>query len=147
MPLSMRCVSCQAKAVPKTYAPSSLSLETSIWAVAIVVGLVAGLLSTTRASSAPPGTSEVESRMLSSLSGVSPVEAEEAEPIPTAEITSANIVVEIAAWFSGISFRFLATAWWAIIIPVMFSVWRQFAKYEGCRRCGSQELVPIPPPT
>lgn len=149
MPLSMRCANCQAKAVPKTYAPSTLTLETTIWAVAIVVGLVAGLLSTTRATSAPPGTGEMENRMLSSLSGITRVEAVEsaAEAAPTAEITSANIVVEIAAWLSRISLRFLATAWWAVVIPVMFSLWRQFAKYQGCRRCGSRELVPIPPPT
>jgi hypothetical protein len=147
MPLSMRCVSCQAKAVPKTYAPSTLSLETTIWVVAIVVGLAAGVVSTTRNSSTPPVTDVVESRMLASLSGVSRVETEEAEPAPTANISSANIVVESAAWFSRISLRFLATAWWAVIIPVLFSLWRQFAKYEGCRRCGSRELVSIPPPT
>ena len=146
MPVSMRCVSCEAKAVPKTYAPSTLSLEASVWAVAIVVGLVAGLLSTSRGSSVPPGTRDVENRMLSSLSGVPPAEMAEEEAAPTASITSTNMVVEIAAWFSGLSFRFLATAWWAVIIPVLFSLWRQFAKYEGCRRCRSRELVAIPPP-
>ena len=146
MPLSMRCLSCQAKTVPKSYARSTLSLEVSIWSVAILVGLVAGLLSTTKASSAPPVTSEMENIVLSSLSGVAPAELEEAEPAPIANITSTNKVVEIATWFSGVSFRFLATAWWAVVIPVLFSLWRQFAKYKGCRRCRSRELVPIPPP-
>lgn len=145
MPLSMRCVSCQAKAVPKTYPRSTLSLEVSIWAVSIVVGLVAGLLSTAKASSAPPVTFELESLMLSSLSGISPVETEEQESAPTANITTTNVVVEVAAWFSKLSFRFLATAWWAVIIPVIFSLWRQFSKYEGCRQCRSRELVPIEP--
>ena len=140
---SMLCPACNTRAVPKTYTPSSLPVELTVWVASILVGLVAGLRSALFSSSVAP-TAEVQSLMLSSLTTSSVAEAS-ADSVTTTAYNSSNLVLEIASWFSDVSFEFVTGFWWALVVPVLFSLWRQSAKYKGCRGCGSRELVPIEP--
>ena len=80
--------------------------------------------------------------MLSSVSGSLVAE----NPVEVATETVYNtdrFLFEISAWLSDVSLGFIQTFWWALIIPVLFSLWRQFSNYQGCRACGSKELTPL----
>lgn len=139
---SMRCSTCQKSGVPKTYVRSSLAVEVTLWLVGIGMGLTAGVWRAIGTSSPRALTTEVQEIALSSVSGSFVA----ANPVEVATETAYNtdrILFEITAWVSDVSFGFIKTFWWALIIPVLFSLWRQFSKYQGCRACGSKELTPI----
>ena len=138
---SMHCCACQKNGVPKTRVRSSLAVEVTLWLVCIGVGLTAGGRAIVT-SSPHTLTTEVQEIALSSVSG----SLVAANPVEVATETAYNtdgILFEITAWFSDASFGFIKAFWWALIIPVLFSLWRQFSKYQGCRECGSKELTPI----
>ncbi len=139
---SMRCSTCQKSGVPKTYVRSSLAVEVTLWLVGIGMGLTAGAWRAIGTSSPRALTTEVQEIVLSSVSGSFAA----ANPVEVATETAYNtdrILFEITAWVSDVSFGFIKTFWWAMVIPVLFSLWRQFSKYQGCRACGSKELMPI----
>jgi hypothetical protein len=138
---SMHCSGCEHNDVPKTYARSSLAAEVTLWLCGIGVGLVSGAYRALVSPSHPVPTEEVQERMLATVSQSFAV----ADPAAATETVynTDNIIFELTAWFSDVSFGFVRTFWWALLIPVVFSLWRQFSKYEGCRRCGSRHLAPI----
>ena len=138
---SMHCCACQKNGVPKTRVRSSLAVEVTLWLVCIGVGLTAGGRAIVT-SSPHTLTTEVQEIALSSVSGSFVA----ANPVEVATETAYNtdrILFEATAWISDASFSFIKTFWWALIIPALFSLWRQFSKYPGCRVCGSKELTPI----
>ncbi len=139
---SMRCSACQKNGVPKTRVRSSLAVEVTLWLVGIGMGLTAAGWRAISNSSHRALATEVQEIMLSSVSG-SFVAANPVEVATEAAYNTDNILFEITAWLSDVSFGFIQTFWWALIIPVLFSLWRQFSKYQGCRACGSKELAPI----
>ncbi len=139
---SMRCSTCQKSGVPKTCVRSSLAVEVTVWLVGIGMGLTAGGWRAIVTSSPQALTTEVQEIVLSSVSGSFVA----ANPVEVATETANNtdrVLFEMTAWLSDVSFGFIKTFWWALIIPVLFSLWRQFSKYQGCRACGSKELTPI----
>ena len=138
---SMHCCACQKNGVPKTRVRSSLAVEVTLWLVCIGVGLTAGGRAIVT-SSPHTLTTEVQEIALSSVSG----SLVAANPVEVATETAYNtdgILFEATAWISDVSFSFIRAFWWALIIPGLFSLWRQFSKYPGCRACGSKELTPI----
>ena len=138
---SMHCCACQKNGVPKTRVRSSLAVEVTLWLVCIGVGLTAGGRAIVT-SSPHTLTTEVQEIALSSVSG----SLVAANPVEVATETAYNtdgILFEATAWISDVSFSFIRAFWWALIIPGLFSLWRQFSKYPGCRVCGSKELTPI----
>ncbi|MCH7684668.1 MAG: hypothetical protein IIB35_13300 [Gemmatimonadetes bacterium] len=138
---SMHCCACQKNGVPKTRVRSSLAVEVTLWLVCIGVGLTAGGRAIVT-SSPHTLTTEVQEIALSSVSG----SLVAANPVEVATETAYNtdgILFEATAWISDVSFSFIRAFWWTLIIPGLFSLWRQFSKYPGCRVCGSKELTPI----
>ncbi len=138
---SMRCSTCQKSGVPKTCVRSSLAVEVTLWLVCIGMGLTAGGRAIVT-SSPPTLTTEVQEIALSSVSE-SLVAANPGEVATETAYNTDRILFETTAWLSDVSFGLIKTFWWALIIPVLFSLWRQFSKYQGCRACGSKELTPI----
>lgn len=139
---SMRCSTCQKNGVPKTCVRSSLAVEVTLWLVGIGMGLTAGGWRAIGTPSPHALTREVQEIMLSSVSG-SFVAANPVEVATETIYNTDRILFGITGWLSDVSFGFIKTFWWALIIPVLFSLWRQFSKYQGCRACGSKELTPI----
>ncbi len=139
---SMHCSACQKNGVPKTCVRSRLAVEVTLWLVGIGMGLTVGGWRAIVTSSPQALATEVQEIALSSVSG----SFEAANPVAVATETAYNtdrILFEMAAWLSDVSFGFIKAFWWALIIPVLFSLWRQFSKYQGCRACGSKELTPL----
>ncbi len=139
---SMRCSACQKNGVPKTCVRSRLSVEVTIWLVGIGLGLTAGGWRAIGNPSPRALTTEVQEIALSSVSE-SFVAANPGEVATETAYNTDRILSETTAWLSDVSFGFIKTFWWAMVIPVLFSLWRQFSKYQGCRACGSKELMPI----
>ena len=137
--LSKHCNACGADAHPKLRHPSSLKVESSIWAVAIVIGLFAGTFSAAKSGSGPK-LSHVLQSVSSSMAQHTdrPVEAQR-----TGTSGSQSTGMLFISWISRTLADFLKTAWWVLPLPILFSVWRQFKHYEVCGRCGSRELVPV----
>jgi hypothetical protein len=138
----MRCSACQKSGVPKTQIRSSLAAEVTLWIVSIGMGLTVSGWRAIVASSPRALTTEIQEIALSSVSG-SLVAANPVEVATETAYSTNSILFETTAWLSDVSFGFIKTFWWALIIPVLFSLWRQFSKYQGCRACGSKELTPI----
>ena len=139
---SMHCSACQKNGVPRTHVRSSLAVEVTLWLVSIGMGLTAGWWRAIVTSSPRALATEVQEIVLSSVSE-SFVAANSGEVAPETAYNTDRILFEITGWLSDVSFGFIKTFWWALIIPVLFSLWRQFSKYQGCRACGSKELTPI----
>ncbi len=139
---SMHCSACQKNGVPRTCIRSSLAVEVTLWVVGIGMGLTAGGWRAIVTSSPHALTTEVQGMALSSVSE-SFVAANPGEVATETAYNTDRILFEITAWLSDVSLGFIKTFWWALIIPVLFSLWRQFSKYPGCRACGSKELTRI----
>jgi hypothetical protein len=139
---SMHCRACLQNHVPKTYTRSSLSTEAGLWLAGVAVGWAVGAWRAIAGSSGGAPTAEIQDRMLSTLSTsfAAPTAAAEAAP------GTDNILLHIAGWLSDTSWEFIRNFWWALLIPLAFSLWRQFTKYEGCRACGSRDLEPAEVP-
>jgi hypothetical protein len=132
--VSKHCNACGSDAHPKLRHPSSLKVESSVWAVAILVGLLAGTFSAVKSESGPS-----LSRVLQSvtLSAAQPAETQ------TEARRSESTGMLFMTWITRTLADFLKTAWWVLPIPILFSVWRQFKGYEVCGHCGARELVPV----
>jgi hypothetical protein len=137
--VSKHCNACGADAHPKLRHPSSLKLESSLWAVAIVVGLFAGTFSAAKRDSGPTLSHVLQSV---SLSIAQPSE-QPSEVLTTDTRGSQSTGVLFLTWFTTTLVDFLKTAWWVLPIPVLFSLWRQFKPYEVCGHCGARDLVPV----
>ncbi len=140
--VSRHCNACGNENHPKLRHPSSLKVESSIWGIAIVIGLLAG----TWAAATSPSEAPI-SRALRSLSLTTAQPAD--QPVQDAETTSRESQspgMRIADAIYGGLISFLKTAWWVLPIPIFFSIWRQLKHYEVCRVCGSRDLVPVVAP-
>ncbi len=137
--VSKHCNACGADAHPKLRHPSSFKIESSIWAVAIVVGLFAGTLSAAKSDSGPKLSHVLQSVTLS----VTQPADHPANVQPTESRASQSVGVLFTAWITRSTLDFLKSAWWVLPIPILFSLWRQFRGYEVCGQCGSRELVPV----
>ena len=135
---SMQCLDCGEEGHPRLRHPSRLRTEVTVWAVAIVFGLSAGMW---QAITAPP---ETPPAALSQLSVVTPA-AEEPNPVSPTPQGPRSAVVQIGGWLFDRFVRFLRTAWWALLIPIAFSTWRQGARRAVCVHCGSRRLIPAEP--
>jgi len=136
---SKHCNACGADAHPKLRHPSSFKIESSIWAIAIVIGLCAGTFSAAKSDSGPKLSEVLQSVTLSV--------AQTAEPAGDAQLVDArgsqSVGVLFTSWITKSIADFLKTAWWVLPIPILFSLWRQFRGYEVCGHCGNRELVPV----
>jgi len=126
------------EARPKPYHPSSLRVEAGVWLVAVFVGLAVGVSSTIEGPTAESG------RMVSALAAVTAqsVDAETAQ-VPD-QGTRSNPTLQVSNWIRAKVALFLRSAWWVLPIPILFSLWRQTSKRDGCPKCGSRQLVPAP---
>jgi hypothetical protein len=140
--LSKHCLECGVEAHPKLKHPSSFRTEVSIWAVAIMVGLIFGTWSATGSSS---GSSLSGALPALSFSSTQRVE----QPVETVAPDNRNTQspgMRFALWARSIVLDFLRTAWWVLPLPILFSLWRQRRKYPVCAACGSRTVVPVVAP-
>ena len=131
---SMHCLDCGSDTHPKLRHPSSLRTETTVWGIALVVGVSFGVW---QALAAPAAVSVPAMAQLSVVRA--PVEQSSAvthEPAPPR-----NIAVGVGGWMVDRFVQFVRVAWWALPIPLLFSLWRQFATRPACARCGSRRIV------
>ena len=137
--ISKHCNACGADAHPKLRHPSSFRFESSVWTLAIVVGLFAGTLSAVKSESGPTLSSVFQSVRLSAAQTTEmPADVQQ-----TDSRQSESVGLLFTAWFSRNIIDFLKTAWWVLPLPILFSLWRQFRGFEVCGHCGSRELVPV----
>jgi len=134
----MQCVACGMEARPKPYHPSSFRVEAGVWLVAVFVGLAVGVSSTIEGPTAESG------RTVSALAAVTAqsVDAETAQ-VPD-QGTRSNPTLQVSNWIRAKVALFLRSAWWVLPIPILFSLWRQTSKRDGCPKCGSRQLVLAP---
>jgi len=131
---SMHCLECGSATHPKLRHPSSMRTEATLWGVALVVGLSVGAWQAVT-SSAGAGVAG-----MSQLSVVAtPAEAPEVQQID--HVPPRNVVVTVGSWLLDRFASFVRVAWWALPIPLFFSLWRQFARRPACARCGSRRLI------
>jgi hypothetical protein len=137
--VSRHCNACGNENHPRLRHPASLKVESSIWGVAIVIGLLAGTWSAITSPKEEPISRALQSL---SLTTAQPADQSVADPQTTSrESQSPGMRVADSVYASVISF--LKSAWWVLPIPIFFSIWRQLKHYEVCRVCGSRELVPV----
>jgi hypothetical protein len=138
---SMHCLDCGDESHPRLRHPSSLRTEATLWAAAVVIGLSAGAW---QALTDSPGAARPA--LLSGLSVVAPEPEEPAAAAhPHTQDAPRNVVLEIGDWLVRRMFGFLQVAWWALPIPLAFSIWRQRTKRPICAHCGSRRLTPADP--
>jgi hypothetical protein len=137
--ISKHCLECGVEAHPKLKHPLSFRTEVSIWAVAIIVGLVAGTWSAASSSSAPSLTSALPALSLSSTQPAEPP----AQTVAPEESNTPGPGMGLALWVRYLVLDFLRTAWWVLPFPILFSIWRQRKKYPVCAACGSRKLIPV----
>jgi hypothetical protein len=134
----MQCVACGMEARPKSYHPSSLRAEACVWLVAVCLGLVIGVSSTIEGSTADSG------RSVSALSAVvAPSVDAEPTPVPVDQGARSNPTLQVSNWIRAKVALFLRSAWWVLPIPILFSLWRQTSKRDGCPKCRSRKLIPV----
>jgi hypothetical protein len=138
---SMHCLDCGDDSHPRLRRPSSLRTEATLWIAAVVIGLSAGAWQAL--TSAPAGTPPA---MMSGLSIAAPETNEPAAAVHShTRDAPRNAVLAIGDWLVRRVFGFLKVAWWAIPIPLAFSVWRQRTRRPICAHCGSRRLIPAEP--
>lgn len=134
---SMHCLDCADDSHPRFRHPSSLRVEASLWAVAVLIGLSAGAWQAlTESSDTAPNA------VASALSIAAPASDATASPPAITQAGPRNVVLEVGDWLIRRMFGFLKVAWWAVPIPLAFSLWRQRTKYPVCAHCGSRRLIP-----
>ena len=137
--VSKHCLECGIEAHPRLKHPSSFRIEVSVWSVAMLVGLVAGIWSAAISSSNPTLNRAIQTITLSSVESVE----QPVEPVATDNPNASSLSMEFIAWARGLLLNFLRTAWWVLPLPFAFSLWRQFKKHPVCAACGSRELAPV----
>lgn len=135
----MQCVACGMEARPKSYHPSSLRVETGVWLVAVLVGLIVGVSQTVES----PGAERERSVTALAAVATPPADVQPART-PADYTTGSSPAVQVSTWIRGKIALFLRSAWWVLPIPILFSLWRQMSKRVGCPKCGSRELIPAP---
>ena len=135
----MQCVACGMEARPKSYHPSGLRVEAGVWLVAVFVGLAVGVSSTIEGPAADTGTSVTAFAAVAARS----VDAEAAR-VPADQEVRSSLTLQVSNWIRAKVALFLRSAWWALPIPILFSLWRQMSKRDGCPKCGSRKLIPAP---
>jgi len=136
--VSKHCNACGADAHPKLRHPSSFRFESSVWMLAIVVGLFAGTFSAAKSDSGPSLSQVLQSVTLSTAQSADvPADFQGTEARG-----SQSTGMLFTTWVTSTIVDFLKTAWWVLPLPILFSLWRQFKGIEVCGRCGSRELVP-----
>jgi hypothetical protein len=127
------------EARPKPYHPSSLRAEAGVWLIALSLGLIVGVSSTIEGPAADSGTS------VSALAAVTARSVDvEAAPGPADQGTRSSPTLQVSNWIRAKVALFLRSAWWVLPIPIVFSLWRQASKRDGCPKCGSRKLIPAP---
>ena len=135
---SMHCLDCGEDSHPRLRRPSSLRTEGLVWTVAVAIGLSVGAwqaITTPDTGGAP---------VMSRLSAVAPV-AQEGVPTVQSHEAPRNVVLQVGSWLVARMLEFLKVAWWALPIPLAFSLWRQRAKRPVCAHCDSRRLIPADP--
>jgi len=108
--------------------------EATLWGVALVLGLSVGAWQAVTSSAGAGVTG------MSQLSVVTaPAEAPAAQAID--HVPPRNVIVSVGSWLVGRFASFVRVAWWALPIPLFFSLWRQVARRPVCARCGSRRLI------
>ncbi|MGD8726505.1 MAG: hypothetical protein PVH40_02615 [Gemmatimonadales bacterium] len=135
----MQCLECGMEARPKSYHPSNLRVEASLWAIAVCVGMIVGVSSTIEGPASPAGAG------VTALTAVTSLEAAPQPPgMALDRGARQSVTLRISNWIRGKLGLFLRSAWWVLPIPILFSVWRQASKRAGCPKCGSRKLIPAP---
>ena len=137
--VSQHCLECRVEAHPRLEHPSSFRIEFSVWTIAILVGLVAGIWSAATSSSTHTLSRAIQTITLSSVESVEQPVGPAVADNPSAR----SLRMEFVAWARGLLLNFLGTAWWVLPLPIAFSLWRQFKKHQVCAACGSRQLAPV----
>jgi len=140
--VSKHCLHCGINAHPKSRHPSTLKTELAIWLVAITIGVAAGVWSAITAPTSTPLSRSVQSLALSS---VRTGDAGPASPVyedPSTGEAGAPVLTRLL----DVVVAFLRTAWWVLLVPVAFSIWRQWRTFPVCRACGSRDLTEVTTP-
>ena len=135
----VHCEACGTDARPKLRHPSTLKAEVTVWTLALAIGLTSGAWSALTSTPGPLGEVGLSALVVparSAVDGPAEVEAEDSGSRSTSTLA-------VAAWTRDVVLDFARTAWWALLVPVLFSLWRQSATYEACIHCQSRKLVPI----
>jgi hypothetical protein len=108
--------------------------EATLWGMALFVGLSVGAWQavTSGAGVGVPGVSRLS--VVTTPAEAPVVQANEAVPPP-------NVVITVGSWIVDRFASLVRVAWWALPIPLFFSLWRQFARRPVCARCGSRRLI------
>ncbi len=103
--ISKHCNACGADAHPKLRHPSSFRFESSIWTLAIVVGLFAGTLSAVKSESGPTLSSVFQSvRLSAAQTSELPADVQQ-----TDSRQSESVGLLFTTWFSRTIIDFLKT--------------------------------------
>lgn len=133
--MSMQCLDCGDECHPKLRHPSSFRMEAAVWLAAVLIGLTTGAW---RAVTSPVGSD------LPAVSQLSVVGSTVEEPVVAQPEAGGprSVAVQVGGWLVDRLGEFLRVAWWALLIPIAFSSWRQLKKYPVCVHCGSRRLEP-----
>lgn len=109
--------------------------EAMVWGVALLAGMSVGLwqAATTSAPIDVPG--------MARLSAVTAEPVEQTAAVTHEPAPPRNVAVSVGGWLVERLAEFVRVAWWALPIPLLFSLWRQFARRPTCARCGSRRIV------
>lgn len=141
MMVSKRCRDCGKEARPRLVHPSTLRAEVTVWLVALTVGAGAGIWS---AITTPPHDDDRSAVRRLAVTVVQS-ETDPATP-PSSEYRSEEgLGMRAMTWARDAVWRFVRTAWWVLPLPLLFSLWRQFATREACIGCHSRRLEPMEP--
>lgn len=132
---SMHCLDCGSDTHPKLRHPSSMRTEATVWTVALLAGMLFGVWQAATASS-PVGVPG-----MSRLSAVAVEPVEQSAVVTHDPAPPRSVAVSVGSWLVERLARFVRVAWWALPIPLLFSLWRQFAKRPACAHCGSRRIV------
>lgn len=132
---SMHCLDCGSDTHPKLRHPSSLRTETMVWGVALLAGMSFGLWQAVTTN----GPAHVPA--MAQLSAVTAAPADPPAVVTHEPAPPRSIAVSVGSWLLDRLGQFARVAWWALPIPLLFSLWRQFARRAACARCGSRRIV------
>ncbi len=134
---AMRCLDCRAETHPRRRHPSSFRTESSVWAGAVVLGLMVGAWN---AITSPEATDLTQPIQLSTVTA--PVDANQ-DPVVTGRGSVRSVVMQAGGWILQKTIAFVRVAWWLLPIPIVFSLWRQFRTVPICAHCQSANLVAV----
>jgi len=137
--VSKHCLACGTDAHPRSRHPSTLKTELTIWLVAMAIGAAAGAWSAVTTPSRAPLGRTMQSMALSSVQSADALPARTVNDPPAAGGPGSQFL----GWLLDVAVAFLKTAWWALPIPIAFSIWRQSRAHPVCRACGSRTLTEV----